>query len=275
MSDYIAITQPVNAVAEISLNRPDKHNAFNAEIISALIEALETLRQDKSVRVLLLSAQGKNFSAGADLHWMSSMRQASEAVNKADAKRLAKLLQLLHDFPKPTIAKVQGAAFGGAIGLISCCDMAIATNDSRFCLSEVKLGLSPATVGPYVVAAIGARQARRYFLSAEVFNAETALDLGLIHVLASDQTEQEQQINQWFKALLANGPEALAASKELISQIENSALDSSDSQADLQDYSASLIARLRVSDEGQEGLNAFFDKRHASFNLAAKGDADV
>lgn len=154
-----------NGVAWLSLNRPEKHNAFNDELIASLIETLEQLEQDDSLRALVLTAQGEHFSAGADLGWMQSMATKTESENLQDAQQLAMLLHKLDTFSKPTIAMVHGAAFGGALGLICCCDIAIGTPESRFCLSEAKLGLLPATIGPYVIRAIGQRQSRRYFLT--------------------------------------------------------------------------------------------------------------
>ncbi|WP_420588835.1 enoyl-CoA hydratase/isomerase family protein [Bacterioplanoides sp.] len=250
-------------IARLTLNRPEVHNAFNAETISELREALASLAADDAVRILVLRGEGKHFCAGGDLNWMKSQKEASLEENLADSGRLADLLDELNSFPKPTIAEVQGAAFGGALGLISCCDMVVASDDARFCLSEVKLGLSPATISPYVIAAMGARQARRYFLTAELINAEKAYEIGLIHQIVSRETLSEVT-SGWIKNLLNNGPQAIAATKQLIRDVSNKPVDD-----ELKNYTSELIAHLRVGDEGQEGLTAFFEKRKASY---ATGD---
>lgn len=175
-----------DGVAWLSLNRPEKHNAFNDQLIASLLEILDQLSHDTSVTSLVLDAKGKHFSAGADLAWMQSMAAKTEHENQQDAKQLAMLLHKLDTFCKPTIAVVHGAAFGGALGLICCCDIAIGSSDSRFCLSEVKLGLIPATISPYVIRAIGQRQSRRYFLTAELIDAETAQRLDILHHISAN-----------------------------------------------------------------------------------------
>lgn len=254
-------------VARLTLNRPEKHNAFNAEIIKQLTDNLIELKNNSQVRALILMAEGKNFSAGGDLNWMKSMRTASEQENIVDAQKLATLLFELNNFPLPTIARVQGAAFGGAVGLISCCDMAVAVERSKFCLSEVKLGLSPATIGPYVVSAMGAQQARRYFLTAEVFTAAKAQQLGMLHEVVADEAGLDEQVNAWLNAIISNGPQALEATKKLIATIDNSPLSAELVSPELKQYTSEVIAKLRISDEGQEGLSAFFEKRKAAYNL--------
>ena len=252
-------------VATLSLDRPELGNAFNAELIAGLRAQLLVLATEPAVRVLVLAGQGKHFCTGADLNWMKAQKDASEAENHADALQLAGLLQDLNDFPKPTIARVQGAAFGGALGLICCCDMAVAADNARFCLSEVKLGLSPATISPYVLAAMGARQARRYFLTAELIDAPTAQALQLVHeVVPAEQLDE--QVQRWCQALLANGPQALAATKTLIAQ------QSSPVNDQLKEQTSALIARLRVSAEGQEGLSAFLQKRAPIYAQEAAHD---
>lgn len=255
-------------IARLTLNRPEVHNAFNAETISELREALANLAADDAVRILVLRGEGKHFCAGGDLNWMKSQKEASLEENLADSGRLADLLDELNSFPKPTIAEVQGAAFGGALGLISCCDMVVASDDARFCLSEVKLGLSPATISPYVIAAMGARQARRYFLTAELINAEKAYEIGLIHQIVSRETLAEVTAG-WIKNLLNNGPQAIAATKQLIRDVSNKPVDD-----ELKNYTSELIARLRVGDEGQEGLTAFFEKRAAAYSLTNSATGD-
>ena len=176
----ISINKNNNGIATITLNRPDKHNAFDDTIIEAMTSAFIDIDNDQSIRLMILEANGKNFSAGGDLDWMKRMATYSYEDNLVDARKLANMLHTLNFMTKPTIARVQGAAFGGAVGLVSCCDIAVACNSAFFCLSEVKIGLTPATISPYVIAAIGARAARRYFISAETFSAQRAQQLGLV-----------------------------------------------------------------------------------------------
>ena len=184
---YQAITLSVtDHVAWLTLNRPEVHNAFDDRMIAELLDALATVRNSNEVRALVLRSEGKNFSAGADLGWMRSMAAKNYDENIADAAELSRLMQELDELPQPTIALVQGAAFGGAVGLAACCDIALATPASSFCLSEVKIGLIPAVISPYVMRAMGTRQARRYMLTAERFNAEEALRIGLVHDIAED-----------------------------------------------------------------------------------------
>ncbi|GGY57263.1 gamma-carboxygeranoyl-CoA hydratase [Bacterioplanes sanyensis] len=253
----VAIEQ---GIARLTLNRPQVGNAFNAELIAELQQQFERLADDDTVRALVLAGEGKHFCAGADLNWMKQQKDGSQQDNQADALALAQMLKTLNDFPKPTIAMVQGAAFGGALGLICACDMAVAADNARFCLSEVKLGLSPATISPYVLAAMGPRQARRYWLTAELIDAPTAQQLQLVHrvVAAEDLLDQVQH---WCQAVVANGPRALAATKQLIQQQSTELNDA------LLYSTSDLIARLRVSDEGQEGLTAFLEKRSPAWQI--------
>ena len=246
-------------VARLTLNRPDKHNAFDDEIIAALISKLEEVKALPELRVLVLQSTGKSFSAGADLNWMKRMAKLSYEQNMADARQLALLMHTLNTLPIPSIAKVQGVAFGGAIGLISCCDIAIASDNAKFCLSEVKLGLSPATIGPYVVQALGARRCRQLFLTAEVFDAAQASDWGLVHKRVPFE-ELDSELDVTIGQILHTGPNASKASKTLIADI-NSGLENP------AEHTAELIARLRVSDEGQAGLSAFFEKQTAPWVL--------
>ncbi|EJL6398147.1 enoyl-CoA hydratase-related protein [Vibrio navarrensis] len=244
-------------VATLTLNRVEKHNAFDGVMIAHLLVELERLSADPSVRVLVLQANGQHFSAGADLLWMRSMAGQSKEHNYQDASELARLMQTLDSFPHPTIALVHGSAFGGALGLICCCDIAIATQDARFCLSEVKLGLIPATIGPYVCRAIGQRQARRYMLSAETLDAANALRLGLLHqVVGSQPYALREVLDELLHRLLHNGPNALIQAKRLCQQCDNQPIT-----PELIEHTIALIAQIRVSPEGQEGLNAFFSKR--------------
>ena len=248
-------TRLEGAVARLCLTRPAVHNAFDAGLIADLTAALQAIAADPRVRVLVLEAEGASFSAGADLNWMRGMAAASEADNREDSLALARLMRTLDALPKPTIARVQGAAFGGGVGLVACCDIAIGVPAATFGLTESKLGLLPAVISPYVIAAIGARNARRYFATAELFDAAEALRIGLLHqVVAPDQldTAVQRQVDLLLKA----GPVASASAKSLVRDAVAHA-DGARHDAD----NAALIARLRVSPEGQEGLSAFLDKR--------------
>ncbi len=250
-------------VATITMNNPDKHNAFDDTIIAELTAAFTAAADDKSVRLVILASAGKSFSAGADLNWMKRMANYSRDENYRDSQALAEMLRSLNFMPKPTIARVQGAAFGGAVGLVSCCDMAIAGPRASFCLSEVKIGLVPATISPYVVAAIGQRASRRYFTSAERFSADTALQLGLLsQVVEAEQLDSA--IELLVTQLLGNSPAAMSASKQLVFDVADQTIDSS-----LIEETCRRIADIRVSPQGQEGLGAFLEKRPPSWTQAA------
>lgn len=242
-------------VATVTLNRAEKHNAFDDSMIAALQKTFSAIADNSDVRVMVLAAGGKSFSAGADLGWMQRMATYNYDDNLRDAKALATMLQTLNELPVPTIARVQGAAFGGAVGLVSCCDMAIASERASFCLSEVRIGLIPATISPYVISAIGERAARRYFLSAERFNADRAAQLGLVSEVV-EEAELENHVQQMIALLLDNSPAALNEAKRLIRDVANRPIDER-----LILETSERIASIRVSDEGQEGLNAFLEKR--------------
>lgn len=246
-------------VATVTLNRPEKHNAFDDAIIAELQTAFELVNKNTKTRVMILSAKGKSFSAGADLSWMQAMAGYSYQENLDDATALAEMLRTLNTMAIPTIARVQGAAFGGAVGLVSCCDMAIGTSRASFCLSEVKIGLIPATISPYVISAIGQRAARRYFLSAERFSADKAVQLGLLSEIVEEE-ELDQRIIDLCNTLMGNGPSAIRAAKQLIFDVANQEI-SDHLIAD----TGKRIASIRVSHEGQEGLSAFLEKRPASW----------
>lgn len=243
-------------VARLRLNRPELHNAFDAVLIAALTGALEAIANDDSVRVVVLEGDGASFSAGADLNWMRGMAAASEAENRADALALARLMRALDQLPRPTIARVHGAAFGGGVGLVACCDIAIGSTEAKFGLTESRLGLLPAVISPYVIEAIGPRQARRWFATAEIFDAATALQLGLLHQVVPDG-DLDAAVQRQVDLLLKAGPVAAASAKALVRRVAGGLHDGDRLDAD----NAALIARLRVSDEGQEGLGAFLDKR--------------
>jgi methylglutaconyl-CoA hydratase len=242
-------------VASLCINRPDIHNAFDDQLIQRLLQALEAVEADPSARILVLRSEGKSFSAGADLRWMRRMADYSEEENRADALELAALMQRLNRFSKPTIARVQGAAFGGGVGLVACCDMAVGSVNARFSLSEVRLGLIPAVISPYVVAAIGERAARRYFQTAERFDADEARRLGLLHEVV-EESELDPTIDQLIENLLKGGPRALSAAKELIFSVAHQPLN----EATIKD-TAERITAIRASDEGREGVSAFLEKR--------------
>ncbi|NUS60557.1 MAG: enoyl-CoA hydratase/isomerase family protein [Lysobacter sp.] len=244
------------ALARLRLARPQLHNAFDAALIADLTDALDGLAADPTVRVVVLEGDGPSFSAGADLNWMRGMASASEAENREDSLRLARLMRTLDQLPKPTIARVHGAAFGGGVGLVACCDIAIASSNATFGLTEAKLGLLPAVISPYVIAAIGPRQARRWFATAERFDAYEALRIGLIHRLVDSEAELDEAVAEQVKLLLQAGPVAAATAKSLVRRIANAG-----DATTIDNDNATLIAWLRVSPEGQEGLAAFLDKR--------------
>jgi methylglutaconyl-CoA hydratase len=244
-----------NNIATLTLNRPDIHNAFDDVLIKDLTLQLQQLDKDPQVRVVLLAANGKSFSAGGDINWMQRMARYSEQENMQDALALAQLMQTLNSLSKPTIALVQGAAYGGGVGLVACCDIALAAPSVSFCLSEVKLGLIPAAIGPYAIAAMGERAARRYFLTAERFDVQEAYRLGLVHeVVASDELINRGQ--QLATQLLMNSPQALLTAKQFIAKVVHKPMDET-----ITHLSATTIAHLRASSEGQEGLSAFLEKR--------------
>jgi len=251
------LTTDRGAVRQIALNRPDVHNAFDDGLIAELTAALTDAGRDDAVRAVVLTGTGASFSAGADLNWMRGMASASEDENREDSLRLAALVRTLQFLPKPTIARVNGAAYGGGVGLIAACDIAIGAEGAKFGLTEVKLGLVPAVISPYVVAAIGVRQARRLFLTGEIFDAAEACRIGLLHRVVPTGALDEA-VDFTLKLLAKAGPQAQREAKRLalrMAGIDEQGAGSVDAQ------NAGLIARLRVSDEGQEGLGAFLDKR--------------
>ena len=246
-------------VATLWMNRPEVHNAFNAQLIADLSAACRALDADASVRVVVLAGRGKSFSAGADLNWMKAAGEAGEAENFADAMKLAGMLRTLAEMSKPTIARVHGAALGGGMGLASACDICIAGERALFATSEVKFGIIPSAISPYVIRAIGERQAYRYFQTAERIDARRAAELGLAHeAVASD--ELDAKVKEVVDALLLGGPKSQSAAKELIRAVANRPL----SDAVVED-TARRIASLRVTPEAKEGLDAFLSKRPAAW----------
>jgi methylglutaconyl-CoA hydratase len=248
-----------NAIAIVMLNRPDVHNAFNAQMIAELTETLRAFDGDECVRAVVIAGAGRNFCAGADLNWMKEMAGYSRAQNLADAQALAEMLRTLNGLSKPTIARVHGAAMGGGVGLVSCCDIAIAAADATFALSEAKLGLIPATISPYVIEAIGARYARRYFLTAERFTAAEAYRIGLVHDIVP-LSDLDARINEVLGALLLAGPNAQRECKALIRNVAHRPVD-----AQVIASTARHIADVRASPEGKEGVAAFLAKRKAQW----------
>lgn len=251
----IELNKDARGVATLWLNRADKHNAFDARVIAELNAALAEVGDDASIRFLVLRGRGKHFSAGADLGWMRASARLDYQANLDDAHQLGELMQRLHQLPQPTLAVVQGAAFGGALGLIACCDMAIGASDALFCLSEVRIGLAPAVISPFVVKAIGERAARRYALTAERFDGERARELGLL-AETYPAGELDAALERWVDNLLLNSPQALRACKALLLEVGDGDYD-----AALRQTTEQAIARLRTSPEGQEGLSAFLEKR--------------
>lgn len=235
------------------MTRAEVHNAFNEELIAGLQAAFAELGSDPAVRVIVLAGEGRSFSAGADLDWMRRMGEADEAANREDALRLAAMLRTVAECPKPVVARVQGNAFGGGVGLIACSDVAVAVEETRLGFTEVKLGLAAATIAPWVLRKIGAAQATPLFLTGEWFDAEFALKIGLVHgVVEAD--DLDESVGRVIASLLAAGPEAQAASKRLIARI-------SEQDPAIDEYTAEVIAALRTSEEGREGVRAFLEKR--------------
>lgn len=252
------ITETDGPIGLVTLSNPDKHNAFDDVLIADLTAALKALETNTDVRVVILSAVGKSFSAGADLNWMKRMAAYTQEENLRDAMGLAALMRTLHGLNKPTIARVQGAAFGGGVGLVACCDIALGTLNATFCLSETRIGLIPAVISPYVIAAMGERAAHRHFLTAEKFDSAEAFRLGLLHDIAQSDEELDDKINDIVTALLGCSPAAVGEAKSLIAAVAGRPIDD-----ELVADTAARIARVRVSEEGREGLAAFLEKRKA------------
>lgn len=246
-------------VARVTLDRPELRNAFDDAVISRLKAAFLDVEKDPDVRVMVLAGNGPAFCAGADLNWMKRMAGYGFEENLADASALAEMLAALDRLPKPTIARVHGPVFAGGTGLVAACDIAVGTPDAKFCLSEAKLGLSPATISPYVIRAMGERMARRYFLTAEVFDAQEALRLGMLSLLV-DKKELDPAIESLLQHLLAGGPEAHAKIKELIRAVAGRRPDDA-----LSAETARRIAEIRGSPEGKEGIASFLEKRKAAW----------
>ncbi|MFO1316005.1 MAG: enoyl-CoA hydratase/isomerase family protein [Burkholderiales bacterium] len=248
-----------NGIGIVSLDRPDVHNAFNDTLIAELTDALVALEAEDDVRVVVLAGNGPTFCAGADLNWMKKAAGYSRAQNVADARALAKMLHTLAELPKPTVARVHGAAYGGGVGLTACCDIAIAAAEAKFALSEAKLGIIPATISPYVIRAIGARQASRYFLTAERFDAAEAFRIGLVHDIVPI-AQLDDRVNELLGPLLLAGPHAQRECKALIRAVAGRPID-----AKVVADTVRRIAAVRSTPEAKEGMTAFLGKRPAAW----------
>jgi methylglutaconyl-CoA hydratase len=259
-SDLVHLDSTLEGVEVVTINRPDRKNAFNAELISALRQTFETLRGAEGVRVVLVRGAGDVFCAGADLEWMQAAVTYSESENREDALEMARMLKALWDLPALTVAMIQGGAFGGGAGLAAACDLAIATSDAKFSFSEVRLGLIPATISPYVVAALGPRATRSLFATGRVFDAAYAERVGLITDVVDDVQGLSAAAERIIDEALACGPHAVAESKRLVSDVVGRHIDRA-----LLDETAKRIAAARVSPEGQEGVRAFLERRRPSW----------
>ena len=243
------------AVATVTLNRPDVRNAFNDEVIHELTQAFAELGARDDVRAIVLGAAGTAFCAGADLNWMRRMAGYSRAENLADAGQLAEMLRVIYACPKPTIARIQGDAIAGGMGLVAACDIAVSVDTANFCLSEVKLGLIPATISPYVIRAMGARAAHRYFLTAERFSAAEAQRIGFVHEVVSAE-QLDAKVEELSRALCSASPHAVRACKRLVQDVAQREIDE-----DLIAGTVEQIADIRSSAQGREGVQSFLEKR--------------
>jgi methylglutaconyl-CoA hydratase len=252
----IKIERDARGVAMLTLNRPDVHNAFDELMIREVIAAFRDLGEDDAVRVIVIAAEGRSFCAGADLNWMKRASEYDEDQNREDAGELALMLNAIYACPKPVIARVHGNAFGGGVGVVAAADIAIGVADVVFSLSEVKLGIIPAVISPYVIEAIGARYAHRYFISAERFSGSEAYRIGLLHDLAASVEAMDEQIAVLCTALLANGPKAIESAKNLIQAVAQKSIDD-----ELMEDTIERIAQIRSTPEAKEGISAFLEKR--------------
>lgn len=257
--DQLITIERLGRTSRVTLRRPDLHNAFNDDMMRELTGAFERLGKDEAVRVIVLAAEGKSFCAGADIHWMKRMVGYSFEENVADARVLSGMLRTIRECPKPVIARVHGATYGGGVGLMAACDMAVALKSANFCLSEVKLGILPAVISPFVLEKIGPGAARRYALTAEAFDGVEARRLGLVNEAAESIEEMDEWIEKVARALAANGPNAIAHCKRILSDVVGVPWDQ------VEDITTKKISELRVSPEGQEGLKAFLEKRKPSW----------
>ncbi|HEX7401489.1 MAG TPA: enoyl-CoA hydratase/isomerase family protein, partial [candidate division Zixibacteria bacterium] len=243
-----------NRIAKINLARPEVHNAFNEVMITELTEVFSRISQDDTVRVVVITGNGDSYCAGADLNWMKKMINFSYQQNLDDSLKLAELFYLMYSLPKPIIARVNGAAIGGGTGLVAVCDIAIAAEKAKFSLSEVKLGLVPACISPYVIRKVGEGRCREFFLTGERLTANRALDLGLVNQVVPLES-LDQAVGEKVNQLISSGPKAIAMCKELLKKVPGMSFD------EAKTYTADMIASMRIGDEGQEGMNAFLEKR--------------
>ena len=254
--ETIQLDATPGGIAVLTLNRPDKHNAFNAVVIDELTDALETLEEQSTIRMVILRGNGKSFSAGADLEWMKAAASYTRHENEEDAFKLAEMLRKLAELPQMTVALVQGAAMGGGAGLVAACDIAVAIKDTKFRFSEVRLGLTPATISPYVINAIGPRWAKALFVSAESFDAAFAERIGLVQYVVEDEAGLTEMEEYLANLAMNAAPEAVTDAKRLVLDLYGAEVD-----AALSHETARRIAARRASDEGKEGLTAFLEKR--------------
>ncbi|HVR42424.1 MAG TPA: enoyl-CoA hydratase-related protein [Thermoanaerobaculia bacterium] len=257
MSSQTLRVEEDHGVLTIALHRPEVHNAFNDELIEEMIDLLERMQDRTDLRVAVLRGDGANFCAGADLNWMSRMVSWGRDENVRDSAKLAKMFLLLNEFPVPVVGRIQGAAIGGGVGLVSICDVAIAEENTKFGLSEVKLGILPAVISPYVIAKIGTTYARALFLSGERFDGKRAAAIGLVHATADGESALDRLVDEKVQLLLGSGPEAVRECKRLISYVAGHEL------ADAIPYTIEAIATRRASEEGQAGMKAFLRKARA------------
>lgn len=259
MTDVLDVSRPTPQIARVWLNRPEVRNAFNEEVIAALTTSFTELAQDEQLRVVVLGAHGKAFCAGADLNWMKAMAGYSWEENRADAQQLADMLWTLDQCPVPIVGRIQGDCYAGGMGLAAVCDVLVAVVGATFCLSEARLGLLPATIGPYVVRALGQQASRRYMVTAERFSAERAHALGMVHELATPETLDEK-VDELVRTLAANGPQATRACKRLVQDVSGGPITET-----LRAETARRIADIRASEEGREGVQSFLNKRQPSW----------
>ena len=255
MSYQTLQTEYAQGIALIWMNRPKMRNALDNVVIAELTDAFSAAIEDDGVRAIVLAGRGKAFCAGADLNWLKTAREMTPDEAREDSIGLARLMRLIYESPKPTVARVQGAAYAGGMGLVAACDIAVASHDAKFCLSEVKLGLIAAMIGPYVIKAMGEARARRFFLTAEPFDAAEAYRIGFVHELAPAD-ELDATVNAMLGHLVMASPNAMSETKQLIRDVVGRPIDD-----ELTRDTASRLARVRASDDAQEGISAFFEKR--------------
>ena len=257
---YMALNKNEKGVCYLALNRPEIHNAFDEHLIDELTEFFEKANEDESIKLIVLSGEGKSFCAGADLNWMKKMVNYTTEENLEDSNRLANMLKTMNECKKPVLGLIDGATMGGGVGLVSCLDFAVVTKRSFFALSEVKLGILPAVISPFVIAKIGESQSRRYFISGERFSSEKAKEIGLVHEVAETTEQAETILDKYIDQVLSSAPKARILAKKLVRDIKN--ISNLEGQIK---YSCELISAVRVSEEGQDGMGALLEKRRPSW----------